>query len=195
MLQSCGANVIVAMTVTRANCADIAAMVAKYGSHLTVQPLFKAGRASMADDLALIGVEYYRALAAVEGVAPMGAVSAKLKSLRGRGVRRCAMTEREISIAETGDMYPCQLLHEERFRGGRCGSDRWQRFIPIPLCLRECSKSAWMLWRNAQHAQCDIYAAERAEVEICSRWGRRSLSESFAPMNVRRRSGGLLNPL
>jgi len=118
MLQSCGANVIVAMTVTRANCADIAAMVAKYGSHLTVQPLFKAGRASMADDLALIGVEYYRALAAVEGVAPMGAVSAKLKSLRGRGVRRCAMTEREISIAETGDMYPCQLLHEERFRGG-----------------------------------------------------------------------------
>jgi len=119
MLQSCGANVIVAMTVTRANCADIAAMVAKYGSHLTVQPLFKAGRASMADDLALIGVEYYRALAAVEGVAPMGAVSAKLKSLRGRGVRRCAMAEREISIAETGDMYTCQLLHEERFRGGK----------------------------------------------------------------------------
>ena len=48
----------------------------------------------------------------------MGAVSAKLKSLRGRGVRRCAMAEREISIAETGDVYPCQLLHEERFRAG-----------------------------------------------------------------------------
>ena len=118
MLQSCGANVIVAMTVTRANCADIAAMVAKYGSHLTVQPLFKAGRASMADDLALIGVEYYRALAAVEGVAPMGAVGAKLNALRGRGVRRCAMAEREISIAETGDVYPCQLLQEDRFRAG-----------------------------------------------------------------------------
>jgi len=118
MLLNCGANVIVAMTVTRANCNDLAAMVTRYGSRLALQPLFKAGRGSAADDLALTGVEYYRALAAVEGVSPMGAVGAKLNALRGRGVRRCAMAEREISIAETGDAYPCQLLHEERFRAG-----------------------------------------------------------------------------
>jgi len=118
MLLGCGANVVVAMTVTRTNCGDIPAMVARYGSRLSLQPLFRAGRASAADGLALTGVEYYRAMAVVDGVAPMGAVSAKLKSLRGRGVRRCAMAEREISIAETGDMYPCQLLHEERFRAG-----------------------------------------------------------------------------
>jgi len=118
MLLGCGANVVVAMTVTKANCGDLAAMVARYGSSLALQPLFKAGRASAADDLALTGVEYYRALAAVDGVAPMGAVSPKLNSLRGRGVRRCAMAEREISISETGDMYPCQLLHEDRFRAG-----------------------------------------------------------------------------
>ncbi len=118
LLLGYGANVVVAMTVTKANCGDIAAMVARYGSRLVLQPLFKAGRASAADDLALTGIEYYRALAAVEGVAPMGAVGEKLKSLRGRGVRRCAMAEREISIAETGDVYPCQLLHEDRFRAG-----------------------------------------------------------------------------
>ena len=118
MLMGCGANVVVAMTVTRANCSNIAPMVARYGSRLALQPLFKAGRGSASDGLALTGVEYYRTLAAVKGVAPMAAVSAKLKSLRGRGVRRCAMAEREISIAETGDVYPCQLLHEERFRAG-----------------------------------------------------------------------------
>lgn len=118
ILLGCGANVMVAMTVTRANCNDIAAMVKRYGSRLALQPLFKAGRGSAVNDLALTGVEYYRALAAVEGVAPMGAVGAKLNALRGRGVRRCAMAEREISIAETGDIYPCQLLHEERFRAG-----------------------------------------------------------------------------
>ncbi len=118
LLLGSGANVVVAMTVTRANRGDIAAMVARYGSRLSLQPLFKAGRGSSANDLALTGVEYYRALAAVEGVAPMGDVSAKLNSLRGRGVRRCAMAEREISIAETGDVYPCQLLHEPRFRAG-----------------------------------------------------------------------------
>ncbi len=118
LLLACGANVVVAMTVTRANCGDIAAMVARYGSRLSLQPLFQAGRGSSANDLALTGVEYYRALAAVEGVAPMGDVGAKLNSLRGRGVRRCAMAEREISIAETGDVYPCQLLHDARFRAG-----------------------------------------------------------------------------
>jgi radical SAM protein with 4Fe4S-binding SPASM domain len=118
LLLGCGANVVVAMTVTRRNCGDIAAMVARYGSRLSLQPLFKAGRGSAANDVALTGLEYYRALAAVDGVAPMGALDAKLKSLRGRGVRRCAMAEREISIAETGDLYPCQLLHEDRFRAG-----------------------------------------------------------------------------
>jgi radical SAM protein with 4Fe4S-binding SPASM domain len=118
LLLGCGANVIVAMTVTRMSCGDIPAMVARYGSRLALQPLFKAGRGSAANDLALTGLEYYRALAAVDGVTPMGALDRKLKSLRGRGVRRCAMAEREISIAETGDVYPCQLLHEERFRAG-----------------------------------------------------------------------------
>jgi radical SAM protein with 4Fe4S-binding SPASM domain len=122
LLSDCGANVVVAMTVTRENRDDIAAMVARYGAGhevgLALQPLFKAGRGSAADRLALTGVEYYRALAAVDGVAPMGAVGRKLKALRGRGARRCAMAEREISISETGDVYPCQLLHEERFRAG-----------------------------------------------------------------------------
>ncbi len=113
-----GAHVLVAMTVTRENCGDIPAMVARYGARLALQPLFKAGRGTDAHDLAMTGAEYYRTLAAVEGVAPMGAIGSKLKSLRGRGVRRCAMAEREISIAETGDVYPCQLLQEERFRAG-----------------------------------------------------------------------------
>jgi radical SAM protein with 4Fe4S-binding SPASM domain len=118
LLLACGANVMVAMTVTRANCRDIPAMVERYGARLALQPLFKAGRSSGSNDLALSGLEYHRALQAVDGVAPMGGVEAKLKSLRGRGVRRCAMAEREISIAETGDVYPCQLLYDDRFLAG-----------------------------------------------------------------------------
>ena len=122
LLSGRGVKVVVAMTVTRENCGDIGAMVARYGGgsgvELALQPLFKAGRGSAADGLALTGMEYYQALAAVEGVAPMGAVGKKLQTLRGRGVRRCAMAEREISIAETGDVYPCQLLHKDRFWAG-----------------------------------------------------------------------------
>jgi radical SAM protein with 4Fe4S-binding SPASM domain len=142
MLLGYGANVVVAMTVTWANCEDIAAMVSRYGSRLALQPLFKAGRGSEMSDLALTGLEYYRVLAAVEGVSPMGAVGAKLNALRGRGVRRCAMAEREISIAETGDIYPCQLLHEERFRAGNVREQTVQEIYlesPVFASMREIS--------------------------------------------------------
>jgi radical SAM protein with 4Fe4S-binding SPASM domain len=118
LLVGLGVKVQVAMTVTRENRGDIAAMVERFGSRLALQPLFKAGRGREEDELALTGVEYYEALAAVEGVAPMGAVAKTLGVVRGRGTRRCAMAEREISISETGDVYPCQLLHAEEFRAG-----------------------------------------------------------------------------
>ncbi len=118
LLVGLGVKVQVAMTVTRGNCGDIGAMVERFGSRLALQPLFKAGRGRAEDELALTGVEYYEALAAVEGVAPMGAVAKTLAAVRGRGTRRCAMAEREISISETGEVYPCQLLHAEEFRAG-----------------------------------------------------------------------------
>ena len=118
LLAGLGVKVQVAMTVTRENRGDIAAMVERFGSRLTLQPLFKAGRGREEDELALTGMEYYEALAAVEGVAPMGAVARTLAAVRGRGTRRCAMAEREISISETGDVYPCQLLHAQEFRAG-----------------------------------------------------------------------------
>jgi radical SAM protein with 4Fe4S-binding SPASM domain len=142
LLVSCDANVLVAMTVTRKNCGDIAAMVSRYGSRLALQPLFKAGRGIAADDLALSGTEYYQALAAVDGVAPMGALDSKLKSVRGRGVRRCAMAEREISIAETGDVYPCQLLYEDRFRAGNIRQESLSEIYarsPVLARMREIS--------------------------------------------------------
>jgi radical SAM protein with 4Fe4S-binding SPASM domain len=118
LLVGLGVNVVVAMTVTRENRGDIPAMVERFGSRLALQPLFKAGRGREEDRLALTGAEYYAALAAVDGVAPMGAVAKTLRSVRGRGARRCAMAEREISISETGDVYPCQLLHADEFRAG-----------------------------------------------------------------------------
>jgi radical SAM protein with 4Fe4S-binding SPASM domain len=142
LLLDSDANVQVAMTVTRKNCGDISAMVSRYGHRLALQPLFRAGRGIAADDLALTGAEYYQALAAVDSVAPMGALNAKLKSVRGRGVRRCAMAEREISIAETGDVYPCQLLQEDRFRAGNIRQESLSEIYaksPVLARMREIS--------------------------------------------------------
>lgn len=118
LLTKLNANVIVAMTVTRENRSDIPEMVSRFGSRLALQPLFKAGRGKDKDNWALTGTEYYSALASVDGVAPMGMIARTLESIRGHGVRRCALAEREISISETGDVYPCQLLHSEEFKAG-----------------------------------------------------------------------------
>jgi radical SAM protein with 4Fe4S-binding SPASM domain len=118
LLMELGSNVIIAMTVTRENRSNIPEMVSRFGSRLTFQPLFKAGRGQDKERLSLTGIEYYQALASVAGVAPMGMIGKTLESIRGRGVRRCALAEREISISETGDVYPCQLLHAPELKAG-----------------------------------------------------------------------------
>ena len=118
LLSELKANVIIAMTVTRENRSDVSNLVSRYGSRLALQPLFKAGRGQDMDELSLTGLEYYYALASVDGVAPMGMIARTLESIRGHGVSRCALADREISISETGDVYPCQLLHTDAFKAG-----------------------------------------------------------------------------
>lgn len=117
-LERHGANVLVASTVTKKNVHDIANMSARFGSRLTLQPLFKAGRGEGMADKALTGEEYYRAMDEVDGVAPMGNVARVLEGMRNRGVTKCALADREISISESGDVYPCQLLHAPEFLAG-----------------------------------------------------------------------------
>lgn len=60
---------------------------------------------------------------AVENIAPMGNVAAVLEGLRGRGVKKCALADREISISEKGDVYPCQLLHVPEYFAGNIYED------------------------------------------------------------------------
>ncbi len=118
LLTKCGADVQVAMTVHRGNIGDIDPMTRRFGARLTFQPLFQAGRGADWNDLALSGKEYYDALASTENVAPMAAIGTVLENLRGRGATRCALAESEISISETGDVYPCQLLSSPEFAAG-----------------------------------------------------------------------------
>lgn len=113
------ANILVAMTVTQENFQDISIMVETYGSRLTFQPFFNAGRGlEQQNKLALTGSEYYAVLASVPGVNPMGAIDRALTNVRGRGVFRCAIGESEISIAQNGDVFPCQLLDDNEFKAG-----------------------------------------------------------------------------
>ena len=91
------------------------------------------------DHLSLTGYEYYEALASVDGLAPMGMIARTLESVRGRGICRCALAEREISISETGDVYPCQLLHAEEFMAGNIQSVLWPKSTMNRLSSIACA--------------------------------------------------------
>jgi radical SAM protein with 4Fe4S-binding SPASM domain len=118
LLMAENANVLMNMTVTKTNLHDISNMVKRYGDRLNFQPLFKAGLAKDEDENAITGDEYYEALASVDGVNPLAKIGEIITSYKGTGISKCPLADGDVSISETGDVYPCQMLYEPEFKGG-----------------------------------------------------------------------------
>ncbi|MDD5371872.1 MAG: radical SAM protein [Sulfurimonas sp.] len=92
-----GANVQISMTVTKANISDISNMVKLFGSRLTLQPFFKTGRGAINDDLQITGLEYYQAMANVDGFKPMARIGELLEGIKNRGGLQSALWRMERS--------------------------------------------------------------------------------------------------
>ena len=118
LLDKHGADIRLAMTVTKRNISDISKMAKRYGSSLTFQPLFNAGNAKLNSDLAITGDEYYQALANAEGVSVMANIGNALTKVRNRGTTKCSIGDGEISISHNGDVYPCHMVHLDEFNAG-----------------------------------------------------------------------------
>ena len=115
LLKSHNANVQVAMTVTRENLDDISEMNRKWGSMLTYQPLFPLGRAKENSN-ALTGNEYYNALCINENINPYSDIENIINAHKANNsIMKCSLGDGELSISCTGDVYPCQLLHNDDF--------------------------------------------------------------------------------
>lgn len=108
-----------AMTVNRLNIDDVEEMACLYGDKLGFAPLFPAGNAKKGmEDISISGLDYFNALKRAAGVKPLGYCETTLDaSIRQRRCK-CAVGGAEISISETGDVYPCQLLHYPQFLMG-----------------------------------------------------------------------------
>jgi radical SAM protein with 4Fe4S-binding SPASM domain len=106
------------MTVTNKNINDISNMVSEFGEMLSFAPLFNAGRAKAINGLSITGKEYYNALSSICCVNPMSYLCSSLETAKKQRIVKCAIGDSEISISESGDVYPCHLLHLPQFLSG-----------------------------------------------------------------------------
>ena len=138
MLIQYDAPVQVAMTVTRKNMYDIESMTKKFGSRLTFSPLFPAGRARDSKGLYLSGTEYYNSLSSVDEVYPLSYLCSSLIASKQKRIMKCAIGDGSISISETGDVYPCQLLHFPQFRAGNIKEQSLKSIYETSDVLQDC---------------------------------------------------------
>lgn len=127
------------MTVNKLNIHDVESMSKKFGGKLTFQPLFPAGNAAKTD-ISITGLEYYKALRDAFGVNPMGYCDSTLTAARHKRRCKCAIGGSELSISETGDVYPCQLLHYPQFLIGNIHKDKISDLCLNSPVIHNCSE-------------------------------------------------------
>ena len=140
LLAQHNAPVQIAMTVTKKNIHNIDGMTKRFGSRLTFAPLFVAGRAKENRELAISGNEYYGALSSVNGVKPLSNLCSSLAASKQKRIMKCAIGDGEISISETGDVYPCQLLHFPQFNAGNIKKQSLKSIYETSEVLKSCKK-------------------------------------------------------
>ncbi len=137
LLEAYGIEYVISMVVNRRNIHDVENMARKYGGNLNYQPLFRAGAATDGD-LGITGDEYYEALAKAHGVNPLSYCESSLDAARECKNCKCALGDGQISISETGDVYPCQLLHYPEFLAGNIFETPIETIYHESQTLREC---------------------------------------------------------
>lgn len=134
------ANLQISMTVTKKNINNMKDMVNKFGSLLSFAPLFKAGRAKRNKTLSITGKEYYNALTSVDNVNPLSYLCSSLDRAKNQRIMKCAIGDAEISISDTGDVYPCHLLHLRQFLAGNIKERTLETIYETSDILKSCQQ-------------------------------------------------------
>lgn len=132
-----GANVRIAMVVTKHNVANVEAMADKYGSLLTFQPLFDAGNAKDTVGLELSGTEYFDALKSPKNIDVIGGIGKHFANMRNVGTTKCAIGDAEISIGHDGSVYSCHMVHLPEFMGGNIREKKLSEIYATSAVLEE----------------------------------------------------------
>lgn len=120
LLREHGANVQIAVVVTKINARDlysIRSLFEPMGVSVRFQPVYILGRGSVRRDILIDGEDYFNALMAAN---PDNALSLFDRPLEP-GVKSlsCGVGGGTISIDSDGAVYPCHLLHEQKYSLGQ----------------------------------------------------------------------------
>jgi radical SAM protein with 4Fe4S-binding SPASM domain len=148
------AKVQISMTVTKKNINDMSSMVNKFGSLLSFAPLFKAGRAKDHKRLSIAGKEYYDALTSIGNVNPLSYLCSSLDRAKKQRAMKCAIGDAEISISDTGDVYPCHLLHLPQFLAGNVKEKSLETIYQTSDNLKSCRQLTVLNVKGCK--KCDI---------------------------------------
>ena len=112
LLQKHGADIKLMMVVTKNNLDDVKNIYKNRGTLINFQPLFPTGNNNY-DALKLSGKEYFDAMInASENIRIFWNMEKQCVK------EKCGVGEGQISISYSGDVYPCSLLHNPKFKAG-----------------------------------------------------------------------------
>lgn len=138
ILERHGIDYTLSMTVTRLNIDQVEPMARRFGARLNYAPLFPVSDLA-SDKLSITGDEYYKALAGAFGVNPLSYCETSLDLSKHVQTHKCAIGDNEISISPTGDVYPCQLLHLDKFLAGNVHERSIKDIYRDSPALRRCA--------------------------------------------------------
>ena len=134
LLISHGANVKVAVVVTKRNMHDIAKLSEQWEGRLVIQPLFPFGKSNSDDKLNLTGMDYYETLSKIQSHVPYVGLFPVVKRERQRKqLPKCGMGDGMLSISCTGNVYPCNNLHGAKYRLGNLFEQSLEDIYNSPL--------------------------------------------------------------
>jgi radical SAM protein with 4Fe4S-binding SPASM domain len=132
-----GKNPIVMCVVSRANMKHLKSMINYFGNNCVFQPLFKMGNAENHTELAISGVEYFRALKDASAPICMPGLYNNIHSYRGHPYKRCALAIEELSVGPDGTIFPCHMMHYDELQVGNALNGNIEQIYNNSKILKE----------------------------------------------------------
>jgi len=123
----------------------------KSSAIIRFQPMYTMGRGKNSKDISISGKEYYDILKSQNIDRMKGDINYK----RNMKYTWCGMGKNVLSIEANGEVYPCQLMHQDQFKLGDLHTQRLEE-----------------IWRNSPYLECSVDMIEECKdcelKNICS---------------------------